>query len=97
MSAATCGPVSTETPIGGQGQSSRCSRIYWISPNCSNGITLDGVAPSGSKYWFSEQVTRIEVRSMVANRKYGHDKSFCWQDSTKGLASCNGSIQTKMQ
>ena len=88
-----------QVPVGGAAQSARCSRVFFIPPDCTTGIKLDGTPPTdhSTEYWFSEQVTRIEIRSMVANRKYGHDKSFCWQDSCKGIRSCNGTLQTKVQ
>ena len=91
----TCTPPSN-TPTGGMGQSARCSKIFWLAPTCP--IVLDGTPPAtGTLAYFSEQVTRIEIRSQVASRKYGHDKSYCAQDTTKGIASWNGSIQTKAQ
>lgn len=97
MACTTIEPAG-DTPIGGQGQSARCSKIFFAPPDCADGIKLDGSPPtSETSNWFSEQVTRIEIRSMVASRKYGHDKSFCAQDTTKGIASWNGSIQTKVQ
>ena len=94
----TGGGSWTTTPIGGQAQSARCSEVFFLPPDCTAGIKLDGLTPpAGVRQWFSEQVTRIEIRSMVANKKYGHDKSFCAQDTCKGIASWNGSLQTKVQ
>ena len=107
MSSCRCAvPDPTVNPIGGQGQSARCSRIFWCPCQCGSagqGIILDGTPPWGKmgsppdSKWFSEQVTRIEIDQEVASKRYGHDKSFCAQDSTKGLASWNGRIQTRVQ
>ena len=92
----SCETPDTTVPVGGMGQSAHCSRIFVLPPDCS-GIKLDGTGPNGTPQWFSEQVVRIEIDSEVASRRYGHDKSFCAQDSTKGLASWNGRIQTRVQ
>ena len=83
-------------PPGGKGASSRCSRVYYLPPNCSD-LVLDGTPPSGALRWLHEQVTRIEINSQVSVRKYGHDKSYCAQDSTTGLRSWDGTLTTKVQ
>jgi len=88
--------LPTNVPDGGKGQSARCSRVFFLDINCDN-LKLDGTPPDGVLRYFSEQVTRIEVNSRVSVRKYGHDKSFCAQDSTPGLASWDGSLTTKVQ
>jgi hypothetical protein len=94
---ATCVTSKGSSPIGGQGASAKCSRIYFIPPNCTTGIKLDGTAPSGTAKWFVEQVIRIEVRAMVSSRSYGHDKSFCCTDVTPGINSFNGVITSRVQ
>jgi len=93
----TCNTDKGDTPVGGQGMSSKCSRIYFIPPDCSAGILLDGTPPTGTAKWFSEQVIRIEVRAMTSVRSYGHDKSFCAQDATPGIDSYSGVITTRLQ
>jgi len=95
--ASICGGPSTSVPIGGEGASAKCSKIFLLPPDCTNGILLNGTAPSGTTQWFNEQVTRIEVRPRVTSRVYGHDKSYCCQDEVSGIYSWDGSIQTRAQ
>ena len=85
----------TTVPSGGDGQSARCSRIFYLPADCP--IKLNGQRPSGTRRWFREQVTRIGITEEVYSREYGHDKSYCAQDSTTGIASWNGTITTFMQ
>jgi hypothetical protein len=87
--------ANTTVPGGGDGASSRCSRVFFLPVSCP--IKLNGDRPSGSGRWFSEQVTQIRINEKVYARKYGHDKSFCAQDSTTGLASWDGSLTTFVQ
>ena len=88
-------PRTETVPTGGDGQSARCSRVFYLPVSCP--IKLDGERPSGTRRWFKEQVTRIEVNEEVYSREYGHDKSFCAQDTTTGIISWNGTLTTMMQ
>lgn len=92
-----CGGDQSSTPIGGEGASAKCSRLFFIPPDCSGGIKLDGTAPSGTAQWFNEQVIKIEIRAKVSSRQYGHDKSYCSQDAVPGINSFDGTIQTRIQ
>ena len=86
---------NTTVPAGGDGQSARCSRVFYRPVDCP--IKLDGTPPAGTNRWFSEQVTRIEINEQVYVRKYGHDKSFCAQDATMGIISWDGTLTTMVQ
>lgn len=88
--------LPTTVPVGGKGASARCSKIFALQPDCDD-LVLDGTPPSGNLLYFSEQVIRISINEEVSSRRYGHDKSFCAQDATPGLASWNGEITTFLQ
>lgn len=89
--------LNSSPPYGGSGQSAKCSRIFFAPPGCGSGINLNGTAPSTTLAWFAEQVISIEVKEMIDDRQYVHDKSFCAKDETPGAFSWNGSIKTRMQ
>lgn len=88
--------LPTVVPAGGRGQSARCSRVFFLAPNCDS-LVLDGTEPTGLLSYFSEQVVRIAVNQQISSREYAHDKSFCAQDSTPGIMSWNGEITTRVQ
>ena len=97
MPVVPCGGAAAASPVGGNGASAKCSRIFLIPPYCNAGLLLNGVRPGGTAVWLNEQVTRIEVRPKVAMKTYGHDKSCGAQDETAGIDSYDGTIQTRVQ
>lgn len=93
----TCGADADDTPIGGNGASAKCSRIFLIPPDCSGGIKLDGTRPSGTAVWLNEQVVSIDIHPKTATEVFGHDKSCGAQDETPGIDSYDGTVNTLVQ
>jgi hypothetical protein len=63
-------------------------QVYYVDDECPTG-DCDGwdAATSGGATCVPDEVTRFTIDDSVQNRKFGHDKSFGWQDVCAGIRS----------